>query len=351
MSRKTTTIKALVAAGAVAGAAFGLAPAHAADTTAMTITKVGPVKAALGVESPITITGKAFDTTIDSVQFGSDAACASTKLVVVSSTTLQVTAPTDAKCAAGVQSVKLLHGTDALNAAFAGTEKTSITFIKPVDTTGTLVSSPATGVAGTEITITGLADVPTDKPITATLGGKALTGVKAAGATSIKGKVPAGLAPGVQKLVVSNGVSSKSADSGFTNLLTVKVTGNVYLASETAAHVLKVDGLGFKPSDASKVTATVCGVDATVASAASGTGKTAVKAPTNSTLYVTAPDFKAASAGKSDGSVGGTDGADGGVCVVRVTVDTKGDTSGTTNASDDVVSVVTASSGIVYAAY
>lgn len=349
MSRKTTTLKAVVVAAAVAGAAFGIAPAQAADSTGMTITKVGPGKIAVGVATPVSVAGKGFNSTITKIQFTSAAACASTNVVVASATLLYVTSPTDASCVAGlVTSLTLFAGADKLNASWTGTDKTSITWVTPVDVSGTLVSAPSTGIAGTEITITGLASVPTDKAVTATLGGKALQGVKALSASSIKGKVPAGLAPGVADLVVTaNGVSSAAKASGFTSALTAKVSPNIFVKGATAP-VLKVEGLGFKPNAASLVSATVCGVTAAIASAPGGTGASAVKAATNTALYLTAPTFAAASAGSSGGRV---DSTNGGVCVVEVLVDTDGDGSGTGKTADDVASVVTATSGIVYAAY
>lgn len=341
MSRKTNTIKALVVAGALTGSVVGVG--GSAQAAAMTLTKVGPAKVALKVEAPLTLTGTNFDSTIASVQFGADADCASSKVVVINSTTAYVTAPTHADCVAGFQDVKLLKSDASALASLTATPTTganTVKFVQPVDTSATaLFGTNDSGIGGSPFTLTGLASVPAGT-LTATLGGQATTlkldGTLTGGVGNYTGTVPVGLAPGAHKLVVTgDGVKSAESVDVFNVKSSIKVTPNVFVKGATAPKLV-ISGLGFKPAGTASTAPVVkvCGVTATAT-----TGKTA----TDTAIYVDAPAFAAVTAG----ATGVVDATTGGVCMVTVSVDADGTGTGTTT----VDSVVTAGSTFTYAAF
>lgn len=353
MSRKTLAAKAVVVAGAVAATTLFVGNASA---EVVTVTKAAPGKVALGVSTPVAIAGTGFTSAIAKVQFGADPDCVTNGVVITSPTLLWTNSATHADCVAGAQTIKLLKSDDSVVATLASTVASkTVTFVAPAGVSAAAVDH-STGVAGTRLTFTGLTGLAAPA-LSATLGGKALGSVKWVSASSFTGVVPAGLPAGDAPLVVtSGGVVSEEKAGLFTSKLAIKVSPNVFQAGTTAPAV-KIEGTGLKPSSTAAVTVTVCGVPATVASAAGGTGAQAVKAPTANALYVTAPSFTAAAAGTTDGKV---DATGGGVCIVRVTVDPEHDTTSTTDDdgvttrthdSDDYTSVVTATAGLVYAAY
>lgn len=360
MLTKTTAASA-VAVAVVATSLF----AGTASAAGVTATKAAPGKAALGVATPVAIAGTGFSNAVAKVQFGADADCVSSGPVITSATLLWVTSPTHADCVAGAQTVKLLKSDDTVLATLTPTANGSntVTFVAPAGVSSAAVDK-SSGVAGTKVTFTGLTGLVASG-LSATLGGKPVGAVKFLSATSFSGVVPAGLAPGDAPLQVRNaGVLSAEKTGLFTSKLAVKVTPNLFTAGATAPYV-KVEGVGFKPVGTAKQYVSFCGVQAPVLTAA--VAGTQVKAPTDTALWVQAPTFALASAGTVDGKVSGTSGADGGLCAVKVTVDplgtdtlattttalavTEGEAVANTPDTDDYSSVMTATSGFVYAAF
>ncbi len=330
MSRKTNTIKALVLASAVAGSVIGVS--GSASAAGMTVSKIGPLKAALEVAAPVTITGTNFDATLKKVQFGADADCAE-PAVVLNATTAYTTVPDHADCVAGLQTVKLLTSADVTLATFTGTATTGITFVAPVDTS-TMTFTGTKGIAGTKFKITSAA-FPTGA--TATLGGKPLTlGVYGSGGYATA--VPAGLAPGQHPVVVtSETVKSLPSTSTFEVLQAIR-TAPVSAPLATPGELV-ITGLGLKPAAPATVSVTVCGADGTLPAA------TALKPQTDAKIYVTAPTAAAVeTAGRADFATTG------GACDVKVTTDVNGATADGVGQVNPV-SVLTAGSTFTYTAY
>lgn len=293
MSRKTTT-KALVVAAALAGAAFGVAPAEAVSTT---ITAVGPVKAGTTVATVITIKGTGFGDDIEKASFkGSGDAC--TADVILASATLLYAKKPASGCSEGKQVVKLLDGSDTPKelATFEPSDaKKTVTFAAPQDIKSleAVKSGASVGglhLGGTEIKVT--VDTTTLSPVglTATLGGKPITGIKVATDNkSFTGKAPAGT-PGTAALVVtSDGVASKpftaAGDAAWTYVRNVKISPTSMVKGNTAP-VVKVESTGLKPAGEGATVKVLFGtVEATEITTGLG------KPRTDSTMFVTAPEF------------------------------------------------------------
>lgn len=297
MSKKLTAAKAAVLAGAVVASTLSVTAAHAADATFTKVAPNAPVKN--GVAQLVTITGTGLTSAVKRVEFSTGSAdpCVGTDLVVVSATKATVKLPTTG-CTAGAQTVR------AWSALEAGTKLaevvTKLTLVDPVGTADAVVS-PASGVAGTAITVTGLVGLPATG-FTAWLGGKPVTGLKRVSATSFTGKAGAGVKPSRASLVVKTGaIESAAKANAFTFLPVIKVTPSVWVKGATAP-VLKIENFAVV-SSASVVKVTVCGVTAT---------KSATKASTATVLYYDAPSWDAI--GKPDGTA----------CVVKVSADVLG---------------------------
>lgn len=363
MSRKTNTLKTLVVVGAVAGAALGISPAQAATPV---VTKVGPPLAGTTVALPMAISGTGFSSDIKSVvwQNASEYTCLSSAVVVVSSTLLYAVKDTD--CTAGLQKVELhsvptpTDATTILGSEFAPAASKTVTFVTPADLTAA-VATPNTGVAGTKITFTGLANLVASG-LSATLGGKPIGSVRYVSASSFTGVAPAGINFGDAPLQVkSGGVLSAVQPGEFSYKPTLSIAP-AFAPKDTPGQIL-ITGLGLKPAAPATVEVTVCGVVATQVPV------TTAKPHTDTKYWVTAPTAQAiedaATAALANGVVS-TFNEDGGTCVVKVKVDVNGATADVAAVADDPAtttvdetapaqenptSVVTKTSTFTYAAY
>jgi hypothetical protein len=350
MSRiRSRRLVAALAGGALvtAGVSVFGAPAYAAGVT---ITKVSPLKvAATTAGAAVTITGTGFDdATITQVDLNGGTDCSGASKVtyiVVSSTTIVAKTPSGGCAVTGStttpETVKIWDNatTPVVSASFTGTPTTGLFFVAPqvfgtgntatptadsatvpgayVDSSAA-VADPGSGTSAKVVTLASAGgqtirvngyNYPTT--ITATLGGKALTGIKVATSKAyFTAKVPAIADSGTSTLplvLTANGVSK----SFFTQLKS-KDTPLVSSVSPTSVAVnagsttVTINGSGFSTTPASN-TVTICGVSA-------GTPSTATK----NKLVVTMPTVAAATTAVTNSTLA----ADvwQGICQVKVTV-------------------------------
>ena len=347
MSRKTTSIKAGVLVAALAGTALGVVPASAAGPT---ITSVGPVKVSSTGAATITIKGTGFDSTVKSVAFSTNGSTYSCQgpAVVVNDKLLYVEKPAHASnCAVGQQQVHLhsaatATSNDLIGSAFNPADpKKTVTFAAPaIITSGasnTTASGPLRGGQTIKVTATGLPAVPAK--VAATLGGKPLTNIKRVSNTVLTATTPAGTSVGNASLVVSaDGVSSAPLTFTYERTIDIKPASLPVGDVTTSPGKVTISGLGLKPASSAKVFLDFCGklVNDSVIEPATWTDKR---------IVVTVPraddSLISATAGKA--------------CDVKVVVDTLGDTgissNAFTDATDDVVSVLTGGSTFTYSKY
>lgn len=349
MSRTTllrsNKTRAVLAATALAGTFLAVGTASAATGT---ITKVTTQKAPLGVAAVLGIVGTTFDEGIDYVTFtsGSNAACGSAAVQVVSAKQVYVKTPTTG-CTAGVQVVKLYVGgaSGTLVATGPSLATSTVTFADPpvLATTDPVVPATASILGGNVATATVTTALPATSTVQVVIGGKATPGkVSTTDGTKIVFKVPTGRPGKASIKVLANGFSSALLAATHANAFTyesaLKTTPNVWV-KDRVAPLVKIDGLNFKPVVASGTTnstptVTFCGVEGTVTT-------TGTKAYTDKVIYVTPPAW---SSTFPTNTVSATDG---GVCTVKVSVDE----DGTGTATTVTESVVTAGSSFTYAAY
>ncbi|MCW2606003.1 MAG: hypothetical protein JWO60_696 [Frankiales bacterium] len=321
MSRKTLTAKAVVVAGAVA--ATTLFAGGTANAATPVVTKVGPALAGTTVGLPMVVTGTGFSDDIKKVVWAATdgtLTCASTALVVVSSTTLYAVKPTSG-CAAGLQRVELHDNTTPaasgtqLGTDFVGTSKTTVTFVTPAGVSSAL-AAPTTGVAGTPLTFTGLTGLVATG-LSATLGGKPLASVKYVSASSFTAVAPGGINNGDAALQVTSGGVVSDLKAGIFSFKPTLTVAPAFAPKGTPGDIL-ITGLGLKPASPATVAVTVCGVTATPVT------PTTAKPYTDTKLWVTAPSAAAIQTAQGGSSAFATDG---GACTVKVVVDVNGATA------------------------